>query len=59
MGLSLLDRRESDSLDRYLGESKLGRQKQMRRGFKLLKSSLGDWRGDEEARRAKSLGLST
>jgi hypothetical protein len=27
----------------------------MRREFKLVKSSLGDWTGDEEARRAKSV----
>ena len=47
-----LERRESE---RYLGESKLGRRKRQRRGFKPLKSSLGDWRGDEEARRAKSV----
>jgi hypothetical protein len=47
-----LDRRESDS---NLGDSKLGRRNRKRRGFKPLKSSLGDWRGDEEARRAKSV----
>ncbi len=47
-----LVRRESD---RYLGDSKLGRRNRMRRGFRPLKSSLGDWRGDEEARRAKSV----
>ncbi len=47
-----LDRRESD---RYFGDSKLGRRNRKRRGFKPLKSSLGDWRGDEEARRAKSV----
>ena len=47
-----LDRRESD---RYLGVSKLGRRKRKRRGFRPLYSSLGDWRGDEEARRAKSV----
>jgi hypothetical protein len=47
-----LARRESD---RYLGASKLGRRNRKRRGFKPLKSSLGDWRGDEEARRANSV----
>jgi hypothetical protein len=47
-----LERRESD---RYLGVSKLGRRKRKRRGFRPLKSSVGDWRGDEEARRAKSV----
>ncbi len=47
-----LDKRESD---RYLGTSKLGRRNRKRRGFKPVKSSLGDWRGDEEARRAKSV----
>lgn len=47
-----LDRRESD---KYLGDSKLGRRNRKRRGFKPLKSSVGDWRGDEEARRAKSV----
>src|SRR5258708_25823120 len=47
-----LVRRESD---RNLGDSKLGRRNRMRRGFRPLKSSLGDWRGDEEARRAKSV----
>ena len=41
-----LDRRESD---RYLGDSKLGQRKRKRRVFKPLKSSVGDWRGDEEA----------
>jgi hypothetical protein len=47
-----LERRESD---RYFGDSKLGRRNRKRRGFKPLKSSLGDWRGDVEARRAKSV----
>jgi len=47
-----LDKRESE---RYLGTSRLGRRNRKRRGFKLMGSSLGDWRGDEEARRAKSV----
>jgi hypothetical protein len=47
-----LDRRESD---RYLGASRLGRRNRKRRGFRPLNSSLGDWRGDEGARRAKSV----
>jgi hypothetical protein len=47
-----LDRRESD---RHLGGNKLGRRKRKRRGLRPLKSSVGDWRGDEEARRAKSV----
>jgi hypothetical protein len=47
-----LDKRESE---RYLGTSRLGRRNLKRRGFKPVKSSLGDWRGDEEARRAKSV----
>ena len=47
-----LERRESE---RYLGTSRLGRRNRKRRGFRPVKSSLGDWRGDEEARRAKSV----
>lgn len=47
-----LERRESE---KYLGTSRLGRRNRKRRGFKPVKSSLGDWRGDEEARRAKSV----
>jgi|SRR5712672_1150549 len=43
-----LDRRESD---RYLGASRLGRRNRKRKGFKPVRSSLGD----DEARRSKSV----
>jgi len=47
-----LDRRDSDIC---FGASRLGRRNRKSRGFKPVNSSVGDWRVDEEARRAKSV----
>ncbi len=47
-----LDRRDSDI---YFGARRLGRRNRKSRGFKPVNSSVGDWRVDEEARRAKSV----
>ena len=47
-----LDSRESDI---YFGASRLGRRNRKRRGFKPVNSSVGDWRAEEDARRAKSV----
>lgn len=47
-----LDRRDSEI---YFGARRLGLRNRKRRGLKPVNSSVGDWRVDEEARRAKSV----